>query len=111
MAKAENIALERIDILMEKAQEVFPMDRERANRYAGLARKIAIRHALRFPPQWKRRICKGCGVFLMPGTNCRVRTHEDKVVIACLECEGAVKIPFRRERKERRRAKARKASN
>ncbi len=99
MAKAETIALERIELLMTKAEKVFPENRKQANRYAGLAKKIAMRHALRFPRRWKRRICKGCNVFLMPGENCRVRTHEGRVVITCLECEHVMKIPFYREKK------------
>jgi ribonuclease P protein subunit RPR2 len=94
----KKIALERIEILMQRAEEVFTQDKEKANRYVQLARKIAMRHTTKFPKKWKRRICKRCNVFLKPGINCRIRTQKTKVVITCLECKNIMRIPFIKEK-------------
>lgn len=105
MGSYKGIALERIDILMEKAIEVFHEDKTRANRYAGIAKRIASRHAMRFPKRWKQSICGGCGCLLVPGSNCKVRTHGGRVIVTCLECTHVEKIPFTKEIKARRRKK------
>ncbi len=89
------VAASRIEILMQKAQEVYPEDSGLANRYATLAKKLSTRHNARFPQKWKRRICKKCGKFLVTGSNCRVRTHKSKVTITCLECGNVVRVPFK----------------
>jgi ribonuclease P protein subunit RPR2 len=105
-AATRAIARERIEILMQKAEEVFHEDRERANRYAQLARKIAMRYTLRFPRKWKRRICKGCKRFLVPGVNCRVRIYRSTVFTTCLECGRSMKLPYQREKKIKRKRTA-----
>ncbi|MFQ6135570.1 MAG: ribonuclease P protein component 4 [Candidatus Hydrothermarchaeales archaeon] len=98
----KDIALDRIEILMQRADDVFHEDRERADRYAELARKIAMRHNARMPKRWKRRICKKCHAFLKPGYNCRVRTKDGKMVVTCLECGNVARMPFTAERRLRR---------
>lgn len=104
MLKTNKLALERIEILMRRAEEVFPRDKRLASRYVQLARKIAMRCTLSFPKHWKRRFCKRCGAFLVPGANCRVRTHEGRIVATCLECGSAARIPLAREKKARKNA-------
>ncbi len=90
-----NMAMSRMEILMQRAEAVYPKDKALADRYATLAKKLATRHNARFPPKWKRRICKKCGKFLVAGNNCRVRTHKSRVIITCLECDNVVRIPFK----------------
>jgi|Deesub1362A_J573_1020465.scaffolds.fasta_scaffold00057_12 ribonuclease P protein subunit RPR2 len=102
----KSIARERIEILMQRAEKIFHEDKERADRYAHLARKIAMRCTLRFPRKWKRRICKNCKSFLVPGANCRVRLYRSTVFITCLECGKSYKYPYKREKKIKRRLKA-----
>ncbi len=92
--KTRRIARERIEILLTKAQEVFPRDRAKAHRYAELAKKIARRHALRFPRRWKRRVCKKCYAFLVPGASSRVRIYKGRVIITCLRCGYVVRLPI-----------------
>ena len=96
------IARERIEILMQRASEVFASDAALARRYVELARKIAMRYNVRFPRKWKRFFCKGCGSFLVPGVNMRVRCTKQRVVITCLECGRVKRIPYVREKKARR---------
>lgn len=92
------IARERIDILMEQAEETFSGDQELARRYANISKRIAMRNAIPLPKRWKRRICKKCGAFLKPGANCKVRTSGGTLNIICLECSNRVRIPFTREK-------------
>jgi ribonuclease P protein subunit RPR2 len=105
--RIHRIATERIQILMENAEEVFPQERERAHRYARLAKRIATRHAMRFPREWKRRICKGCQRFLRPGANARVRLGRNGIVLTCQECGRRYRFPLTKEKKARRRARQR----
>lgn len=101
-SRFKRIASERIEILMQRAEEVFPENKTRANRYVELAKKIAMRYTLRFPKKWKRRICKNCMAFLVPGVNCRVRTQKGVLITTCLECNNVMRMPFVREKKMRR---------
>jgi ribonuclease P protein subunit RPR2 len=93
-SRNRRIARERIDILLNRAAEVFPRDRAKADRYAELAKKIAKRHALRFPRRWKRRVCKKCYAFLVPGVSSRVRIYKGRVIITCLKCGHVVRLPI-----------------
>ncbi len=95
------IAQERIEILMQRAEDVFSSDKKRANRYVELARKIAMRYNIRMPKKWKRRICKKCYAFLKPGVNCRIRTKDVKIIITCMECGHITRIPFQKEKKRK----------
>ena len=88
----KEIARERITTLFQQAQETFPEHPQLAHRYVELARKIALKVNWRLPPQYKRKFCKYCHHFLMPGVNARVRTREGKVVISCLDCKKFMRI-------------------
>ncbi len=98
-SKNSRIASQRIETLMAMAEEASSSDMGGARRYAALARRIAMRHTLKFPRRWKRRLCKGCGTFLRPGSNCRIRTRQGVVVTTCQECGRISRVPFVRERK------------
>jgi ribonuclease P protein subunit RPR2 len=99
------IARERMDTLLNLAEDVFDKDRELSRRYVTLTRRIGMRYNVRLTQKDKLEICKRCNSFLVPGANCRVRTHAMRVVITCLECGlecGAVRrIPFVKERKDK----------
>ncbi|MEW6070922.1 MAG: ribonuclease P, partial [Candidatus Thermoplasmatota archaeon] len=70
-----------------------------ANRYVALARKIGMRHNIRLPAKYKRRFCKHCNYYLLPGVNARIRTRKSRVVIFCENCGKFTRIPFVRELK------------
>lgn len=89
----KEIARERITTLFQQAQETFPEHPQLAHRYVELARKIAMKVNGRLPPQYKRKFCKHCYHFLMPGFNARIRTRAGKVVISCLDCKKFMRIP------------------
>ena len=100
--KEKEIAKERIDKLFEQAQERWKEDLTLANRYITLARKIAMKYKVRIPPLLKRRFCKHCYAYFVPGETCRVRTREGQVVYSCFSCKKFTKIPYVKEQKEKR---------
>ena len=95
--KQKQIAKERIKILFKQAEEVFSKNKSLANRYVTLARKLAMKTRSRMPLELKRKFCKHCYKFLMPGTNARVRTRAGKVVISCFECKKFTRIPVKKK--------------
>jgi len=88
-------ALRSINALFKRADEVFKEKPELADRYAQLARRIAMRCRVRIPRKWKRRYCKKCQKFLKPGVNARIRLRNKRIIITCLECGNKVRIPYK----------------
>jgi len=70
------------------------MDKAKADRYAALARKLAMRYTLPFPKHWKHRVCKKCYSFLVPGENCKTRIHKGRVINTCLDCGNIRRLPI-----------------
>ncbi|MBT3814636.1 ribonuclease P [Candidatus Woesearchaeota archaeon] len=91
-SKQKEIAKERVKILFQQAEEVFSKNKSLANRYVTLARKISMKVKIRIPLELKRKFCKHCYKFMMPGVNSRVRTRDGKVIISCLECKKFTRI-------------------
>ena len=83
----KKLALERVTILLKEAEQAFNVDKELANSYVNKARKIAMKVNLKIPSDLKRKFCKHCNSFLVPGKNLRVRTKNKMVVYYCLECK------------------------
>ena len=98
--KQKGIGRERIEVLFEQAESAFKKDPKLSNRYVELARKIAMKCKIRIPKELKRRFCKHCYVYLVPGKNCRVRTHEGKVVYYCSSCKKYTRFPYVKEKKK-----------
>lgn len=74
----------------------------RANRYASLARRIGMRYNVPLPRQFKRRVCKSCQVFLLPGVNCRVRVRRGRITYTCSDCGDIRRFPYLREQRRTR---------
>ncbi len=91
----QKIAEQRITTLFQQAEQTFSKDAALAHRYVSLARKMAMRLRLRMPKEYKRKFCRYCYHFLMPGANARMRTREGKVIISCLDCKKFMRIPMR----------------
>jgi len=94
----QKIALERIKHLFKEAEKVFPENPERANRYVQIARRIAMKVNLRIPRELKRRFCKHCYSFLVPGVNCRVRTYRHRVIYYCYNCGKYMRFPLKQKK-------------
>ena len=92
----KSIAKNRIQHLFRLAEEHALYDRlELSDRYVFLARKISMRYLVPIPAEFKRRVCKHCYCYLMPGINCRVRIHRSKIVTYCYNCKKYTRMPLR----------------
>jgi ribonuclease P protein subunit RPR2 len=90
------IAKERIDILFSlAAQEAAKKDLARADRYASLAVKLGMRYNVRLPKEFRLRFCRGCGSYLVPGANLRVRLRNGKRVMTCGRCGRERRMPYK----------------
>ncbi len=85
-AVAKEIAYERITYLFDVAGREYADSPERSNRYVSLAKRIGMRYRVSLPQELKRKMCKGCGSFLSPGSNCRVRLKNGRLTITCMNC-------------------------
>ena len=100
-----DIAIERMNILFERAEMEFITHPERSHRYTELARKLSMKYNVKIPEKWSRRYCRKCGKFLYYGHNSTVRLVNQRVNIICGECGHVMKIPDQKEIKNKRRAK------
>ena len=96
----KELAVERIERLFSLAEINFRKNPERSHRYISLARKIAIRFNIRLKKDLKRKFCKRCYRYLVPGVNCavRVRSSQQSIITKCLECGNIMRHPYRKER-------------
>ncbi len=83
---SRRLARERIAILFVRAAEFYPENPAWSNRCVVLARKIGMRHRVRIERPLKRRFCRRCSIYLVPGSNARIRIHRGRVVVTCLAC-------------------------
>jgi ribonuclease P protein subunit RPR2 len=90
-----DMADQRIKRLFELAEKAYPERPDLANRYVDIARRISMRHRVSIPRELKKRICKKCGSFLVPGENSRVRLDGKNVIITCLECDAIKRYPYK----------------
>lgn len=94
--KKQRIARERIKILFSKAEEKYHEDSDLSDRYVELARSIGMKHNVSIPTNLRRRFCRSCGSYLVPGDNCRVRLNSEhrRKVLTCLECGERKRVPY-----------------
>ena len=83
------IARERIDILITNALREVNDDDMLSNAQANIAKKIAMRLRLRLPYYIRQLYCKKCKQFISPGKNARIRIGRSNIKavrISCLKC-------------------------
>ncbi|MDP2216049.1 MAG: ribonuclease P protein component 4 [Methanolobus sp.] len=97
---AKDIAYERITYLFEVAGREYAESPARSNRYVSLAKRIGMRYRVSLPQELKRKMCKGCGSFLSPGGNCRVRLKSGRLTITCMDCGRVKRYPLTGEEAE-----------
>lgn len=85
--KIKQIAEERIEILFKEADKIYKKSIKLANRYIELARKIAMKAKVKIPIPYKRKFCKHCYSYLVPGKTARVRIHKHRVIYYCFKCK------------------------
>ncbi len=92
-SKVQKIAKARIDFLFGEAKEDFSKDSSTSDKYVGMARRIAMKHKIRLASSIKKRFCKNCYKYLVPGINCRVRIHKHRLIYYCLGCRHHMRHP------------------
>jgi ribonuclease P protein subunit RPR2 len=88
--KMNQIAKERVKILFDEAEKNYSKHPERSHRYVELIKKIKLKYQLKLDPEIKRRLCKKCNKFMVPGKNCKIRIHNSRIIYTCNEC-GAIR--------------------
>lgn len=92
------IAAERIERLFESASSVYEKDPSISSRYVILARKIAMKHRVKMPRQYRLSYCRKCLSFLSPGKNTRIRINNGKVTVTCMKCGYTRRYPIKEKR-------------
>lgn len=94
MNKWRKIALERIERLLDLAEELHESDPQLAERYVRLAWKIKTKYTIRLSRDLKRRFCKKCFSIWIPGKTVRIRIKRGTITWTCLSCGRKYRIPF-----------------
>lgn len=94
----DEIAAERINILLREADRVSNKNDMLAKRYVTLARKISMKTKTKIPKKLKRKYCKHCHSYFKQGINCRVRINNNMVLYYCFDCKQYTRIPFIKEK-------------
>ena len=74
-------------------KEAESAGQEYSDRYVEIARKIAMKYKIKIPSELKKRFCKNCQTYLRPGTNCRVRTRNGRIIYYCQNCKKYMRYP------------------
>ncbi len=100
--ESKRSALERISKLFSEADAAFSDSPELSDRYVKMARGIAQKARTGIPSYLKKRFCRHCGAFWLPGRTVRVRLQKQKVVYYCLKCRHYTRHPYVAEKKAKR---------
>ncbi len=92
-SKVQKIAKERINFLFRLAEENFKESSPLSDNYVKMARRIAMKHKIRLPSALRKRFCRHCYKYLVPGVNCRVRIHKHRIIYYCLNCKHYMRHP------------------
>ena len=80
------IALERMQILIQNAMSNARKNPELSQRQALLARKISMRHKIRMPYELRMVFCKKCKSFIAPGINSKIRLGRSSIKSIRITC-------------------------
>jgi|SRR3989344_4900131 len=90
----KELAKEEIINLFTKAENVFKQNKTKSNEFIKKARKLAMQKNIKISKEFKRKYCRHCNSYLVPGKNCRVRTQPGRVVYTCLECKKFMRFVY-----------------
>ena len=85
--ETKQIATERINLLLTRADKIYSKEPDLAIRYGELARKIAMKARIQIPERWRIRFCSNCKKFIRPGVNARVRIKSRDKTSVIYYCE------------------------
>lgn len=87
-------AKKQIEEYFKLASTAFSKSKKLANDYIRKARNLAMKYKIRLSKELKRRFCKHCYSYLVPGKNLRIRLYGRKVIYYCLECKKFMRFPY-----------------
>jgi ribonuclease P protein subunit RPR2 len=87
-------ALQKIRALFDAAALAFPADPARSHALAAQAHRLLLRSKAKLPVILKRRYCKYCRAFWVPGRTVRVRLGKGNIVYTCLACRRIRRMPL-----------------
>jgi len=93
----KEIAMERIEFLIRRAENFKNKDYKLARRYVEIAKKISMKYRVRIPKHLKMIFCKKC-LYPYKSDKMRVRIKKSRVIITCLNCGYERRIPIRPKR-------------
>ena len=85
-SRVREIAMERMQILIDSAISNVRTNPELSQRQAFLARRISTRHKIRMPYPLRMVFCKKCKSFITPGLNSRIRMGRSSVKSIRISC-------------------------
>ena len=85
--------IQRLFVLAE--QNALRGKLDLADRNVYLARKISMKYLIPIPAEWKRRFCKHCYSYHLPGVTCRVRINKGMLTTYCNICQKYYRIPLK----------------
>ena len=94
-SKMKLIAESRINILLNEAEKNYSEHPERSHRYSEMAYKLKLKYNIKLSSELKRRLCKKCRKFMVPGKTCRIRIHNSRLIYTCLECNSIRRFPLK----------------
>jgi ribonuclease P protein subunit RPR2 len=98
-----DIAIERIDLLMEQADRAaLSGEMGQADRYVEMARRVGMRYNVRFRPEQRLKFCKACYRYLLPGSTSRTRLNRGRRVTTCLRCGHVMRRPLQEREGQKR---------
>ena len=86
-SKLKKEVLSTVNNLFKLAEVVSRDNPKLANKYINLARKNAMKVNLKLPRNLKRKFCKHCYSYFVPGRTCRIRIHKSRVTYYCFTCK------------------------
>ena len=91
----QRIAEKRIKFLFQQAKEHFKQDSKLSDKYIKLARRIVMKYKVKLTSEMKKRFCKNCHKYLVPGVNCRIRLHKHRLIVYCFACKHFMRHPIK----------------
>ena len=84
----ENLKKKAEEQIRELFRQAESAGQKLADRYVKIAWGISTKTKTSIPTELKRRFCRKCLSYLVPGKNCRVRVSKGKVVYFCNNCRS-----------------------
>lgn len=85
----------RMTDLFTEAEAVKNTDPTLASRYVHLARKLSAKAKVRMSRELKRKFCKHCDSYFVPGKNYTVRATGKTVTYSCKNCGKWMRIGYK----------------